>query len=167
MVLQGLSSMTGEEVLSIICGKLTNIYCLHPSNMVLQGLSSMTGEEVLSIICGKQTNIYCSHPSNMVLQGLNSMTGEEVLSLHSKLSVEEQQLFEGGRISTVCFDGWLQVGGSCKRVEPSRKLVELEISLIILNEKRVVQKLSKLNDKLIIATHRGRQHQLKTECVLF
>jgi len=43
------------------------------------------------------------------VQGLNSMTGEEVLSLHSKLSVEEQQLFEGGRISTVCFDRWLQV----------------------------------------------------------
>eukprot|EP00983_Pelagomonas_calceolata_P096171 1158099-Pelagomonas_calceolata.AAC.1 len=36
------------------------------------------------------------------------MTGEEVLLLCSKLSVEEQQLFEGGRISTVCFDSWLQ-----------------------------------------------------------
>jgi hypothetical protein len=38
------------------------------------------------------------------------MTGEEVLSLHSKLSVEEQQLFEGGRISILSLEKWLQVG---------------------------------------------------------
>ena len=37
------------------------------------------------------------------------MTGEEVLSLYSKLSSEEQQLFEGGRVSLVHFDSWLQV----------------------------------------------------------
>jgi len=45
----------------------------------------------------------------LISKGLNSMTGEEVLLLCSKLSVEEQQLFEGGRISTVCFDSWLQM----------------------------------------------------------
>jgi len=46
------------------------------------------------------------------------MTGEEVLSLYSKLSAEAQQLFEGGRVSLVHFDSWLQVRGFyCYREE--------------------------------------------------
>jgi hypothetical protein len=36
------------------------------------------------------------------------MTGEQVLQLSSKLSHEEQQLFDGGRLSMMRFDNWLR-----------------------------------------------------------
>lgn len=42
----------------------------------------------------------------LVSKGLNTMTGEDVLKLSSKLCTEEQQLFEGGRISIMNVDAW-------------------------------------------------------------
>jgi hypothetical protein len=42
----------------------------------------------------------------LVSRGLNTMTGEDVLKLSSKLSVEEQQLFEGGRVSVMSVEAW-------------------------------------------------------------
>lgn len=44
----------------------------------------------------------------LISKGLNTMTGEEVLQLSSKLTVEEQQLFEGGRLSVGTIDSWLR-----------------------------------------------------------
>ena len=44
----------------------------------------------------------------LISKGLNTMTGEEVLELYSKLSHEEQQLFEGGRVSIASTDRWLR-----------------------------------------------------------
>ena len=37
----------------------------------------------------------------LIFKGLNTMTGEEVLELCCKLSTEEQQLFDGGRSSSI------------------------------------------------------------------
>ncbi len=42
----------------------------------------------------------------LVSKGLNITTGEEMLKLASKLSVEEQQLFTGGRTSVNCVNSW-------------------------------------------------------------
>ncbi|GAX84711.1 hypothetical protein CEUSTIGMA_g12133.t1 [Chlamydomonas eustigma] len=45
---------------------------------------------------------------DLISKGLNTMSGEEVLELHCKLSVEEQQLFEGGRASITACERWVQ-----------------------------------------------------------
>lgn len=44
----------------------------------------------------------------LIYKGLNTMTGEEVLQLSSKLTVEEQQLFESGRMSIQHMNSWLR-----------------------------------------------------------
>eukprot|EP00798_Chlamydomonas_sp_ICE-L_P014512 gene14512-20541_t len=44
----------------------------------------------------------------LISTGLNTMTGEQVLELQSKLSNEEQQLFEGGRVSIASINRWLR-----------------------------------------------------------
>lgn len=44
----------------------------------------------------------------LLSKGLNTMTGQEVLELYSKLSNEELQLFEGGRLSIMETDRWLR-----------------------------------------------------------
>lgn len=64
-------------------------------------------------------NTFHTRYYELISKGLSSMTGEEVLVLHSKLSVEEQQLFEGGRVSTTHFDSWLQNGKPAAGKRPS------------------------------------------------
>lgn len=54
------------------------------------------------------TRTFKTRYHELIYKGLNTMTGEEVLQLSSKLTVEEQQLFEGGRISIQHVDGWLR-----------------------------------------------------------
>ncbi|KAJ9528023.1 hypothetical protein QJQ45_005710 [Haematococcus lacustris] len=58
----------------------------------------------------------------LISKGLNTMTGEDVLQLSSKLSVEEQQLFEAGRISIAHMDSWLrgEVLGQARSVHLQR-----------------------------------------------
>mmetsp|Transcript_6723 Transcript_6723/g.14839 ORF Transcript_6723/g.14839 Transcript_6723/m.14839 type:complete len:209 (-) Transcript_6723:569-1195(-) len=57
----------------------------------------------------------------LISKGLNTMTGEEILELHSKLSAEEQQLFEGGRLSTSETDRWLRGDSSISRFKMMRR----------------------------------------------
>jgi hypothetical protein len=49
------------------------------------------------------------------------MSGEEVLELHCKLSVEEQQLFEGGRASITACERWVQRDYANYLTKDSRK----------------------------------------------
>ncbi|KAL6750183.1 hypothetical protein V8C86DRAFT_1814467 [Haematococcus lacustris] len=82
-------------------------------------LNELLRDEDLSVFL---TRTFKTRYFELISKGLNTMTGEDVLQLSSKLSVEEQQLFEAGRISIAHMDSWLrgEVLGQARSVHLQR-----------------------------------------------